>query len=63
MHSFRVCYVQWLAETSFEFDHSSIYPIESLAVIRFSCSVKFKNMYNLTTTTSVARLQNAAAFV
>ena len=59
MYSFRVWYVQCLAETSFEFDW--IHPIESLAVIRFSCSVKFcKQLDN----NDIGRsLQNALAFV
>ena len=59
MYSFRVWYVHCLAETSFEFDW--IHPIESLAVIRFSCSVKFcKQLDNNDTGRS---LQNALAFV
>ena len=58
MYSFRVWYVQCLAETCFEFDW--IQPIESLAVIRFSCSVKFcKQLDN----NDIGRsLQNALAF-
>ena len=59
MYSFRVWYVQCLAETSFEFDW--IHPIESLAVIRSSGSVKFcKQIDN----NDIGRaLQNALAFV
>ena len=58
MYSFRVWYVQCLAETGFEIDW--IPPIESLAVIRFSSSVKFcKQLDN----NDIGRaLQNAVGF-